>query len=77
MKKVLNCFGPADVVSRLQAKKWSACFPDGENFHGIGLAGYCLCRPADNLCPLPITIVVRKKDTGESFLIGGFCFPLF
>lgn len=72
--KTMFFFEKPDLLTRLRATPWTNCVPEGQNFSPIGLAGYCLTRPADRLCPLRLRVSVLKISGGDEFLTEGFCY---
>ena len=73
-KARIEGYGPSNLIDRLQKFEWTPCTGEGENFHGFSLGGYCLTRPADDLCPIEYRVTARNMKTGQGFFKSGFCY---
>jgi hypothetical protein len=53
-----TAYGPPGLIDRLKKTEWVECYPEAENFREIGFWGFCLTRPLDSRCSLPIKIKI-------------------
>lgn len=63
-------FGPAGLIELLKVGTWD----EVGNFPALGLGGYCLTRPEDDLCSVKYAVTV-EDEVGNSFSTDGYCFP--
>lgn len=70
---LIKFFGTVNLIERLSRAKWMACSGGGLNFDAINLGGYCLTKPADDLCSTPYKVKIESKN-GDSFVVQGFGF---
>lgn len=73
-KATIAGYGPADLIEQLEKAEWESLDGGGRNFFAIGLAGYCLTEPRDNLCNIKYRATVKNMDSGKEFSVEGFCF---
>ncbi|MEK7640806.1 MAG: hypothetical protein AAB389_02320 [Patescibacteria group bacterium] len=74
-KVVINGFGSADLIKKLEKAKWSANVPGMpalRTFLGISLAGMRLTSPGDIFSFGRFSVTVENSSTGKRFEVKGF-----
>lgn len=74
-KARISGYGPPDLIDQLKEMRWLPCSSEARNFDGVGLGGYYLTKPRDEMRSVEYRLIVKDENSGKEFSIEGFSFP--